>query len=152
MVYIQIQPIGAESKPPPVFVVAFYSDTVQQVLRKYAPALRALWQQVLDAAVAGGRQQALVQDAARLLLALRGSAISMENSELDRILKIANRLAANDDASTLFQPINQDDFAEMLCRVVGSELWVYSSTGSRPPSRQQQLGGPPSLVEGNKHC
>jgi len=127
-----IEPLASEIRPPPVFVAALYSDKVQMVLRKYASSMRSLWDQVIDIANEGfpgsTTPSPQVKHVVKLALALRGSTIQEDDVGVIQIMEAINKKSpGSDDISSLDLFVTFDDFTEMFCRLVVSDLWIYSS-------------------------
>lgn len=59
--------------------------------------------------------------------ALRGTAISEQGSSVLEILEVINKKGPNDDVSSLDLFVTFDDFIELFCRLVVSNLWIFAS-------------------------
>lgn len=159
--YKQIEPLIAETKKPSIFVSVFYSDAVQSVIYKYQSALCSLWDQVNDIAITqsaettsestestvlGPSKQPQVRHVVHLLLALKGTALcDGDETNVFSILKIINKKHSFNDMISLMTNIIFEDFVEIFCRVVVSDLWIFGSAIVKKESTENLID--PSIEE-----
>ncbi|CAE7342973.1 RSPH10B [Symbiodinium microadriaticum] len=145
-----VEPLASESYSPPVFVTVLYAESVQAILRRRASQMRALWDQVKEIALdgaaptAGERRVPQVKHIVKLMLALRGTAID-ENATVLMKMETIEKKGSNDDISSLDLFVTFDDFVEMFCRLVVSDLWMFSPEQDETASTR--AGSPKTMVQ-----
>jgi hypothetical protein len=89
-----------------------------------------------------------VKHVVKLMLALRGTAI-VEESNVMSILEAVNKKGSNDDASSLDLFVTFDDFVEMFCRLVVSDLWMFAPEQEEGSVRASSPKTMDKLTEGS---
>lgn len=180
-----MEPLSTEARPVSVFVSALYSEEVQTILLKQEGSVRRLWDQVLEIAASAEQPSApaspiptasrmlsarcdsgtfftdegtcrpRVKHVVKLFMALKGSAVSEEGCTVLGVLEALNKKGQSGDFSSLDLEVCFDDFIELFCRLVVSNLWIFepeeraesSQQGSLSGAVQKEPGNGPSIVQ-----